>query len=82
MKVSIIGAGGLVGSSAAFALQTGGVVRELALLDGERRSATVTTIGPCELLVLHHRDFQQLLRQHQLIGLKPGGTLLKKVAMS
>lgn len=33
MKVSIIGGGGLVGSSAAFALQCGGVVRELALLD-------------------------------------------------
>jgi L-lactate dehydrogenase len=33
MKVSIIGAGGLVGSCAAFALQTGGVVREIALLD-------------------------------------------------
>ncbi len=33
MKVSIIGAGGLVGSCAAFALQCGGVVRELALLD-------------------------------------------------
>jgi L-lactate dehydrogenase len=33
MKVSIIGAGGLVGSSAAFALQCGGVVREMALLD-------------------------------------------------
>ena len=33
MKVSIIGAGGLVGSSAAFALQCGGVVREIALLD-------------------------------------------------
>ncbi len=33
MKVSIVGAGGLVGSSAAFALQTGGIVRELALLD-------------------------------------------------
>ena len=30
MKVSIIGAGGLVGSSAAFALQCGGVVRSLA----------------------------------------------------
>jgi CRP/FNR family cyclic AMP-dependent transcriptional regulator len=43
---------------------------ELALLDGERRSATVTTIDPCELLVLHHNDFQQLLKQHQLIGLK------------
>ncbi|MBI1901144.1 MAG: lactate/malate dehydrogenase family protein [Planctomycetia bacterium] len=33
MKVSIIGGGGLVGSCAAFALQTGGVVREIALID-------------------------------------------------
>ena len=33
MKVSIIGGGGLVGSSTAFALQCGGVVRQIALLD-------------------------------------------------
>ena len=33
MKVSIIGGGGLVGSCAAFALQAGGVVREIALVD-------------------------------------------------
>jgi L-lactate dehydrogenase len=33
MKVSIIGAGGLVGSCAAFALQCGGIAKELALLD-------------------------------------------------
>jgi L-lactate dehydrogenase len=33
MKVSIIGGGGLVGSSAAFALQCGGIVREIALVD-------------------------------------------------
>jgi L-lactate dehydrogenase len=33
MKVSIIGGGGLVGSCAAFALQTGKVIREIALLD-------------------------------------------------
>lgn len=33
MKISIIGGGGLVGSSAAFALQCGGVVREIAVLD-------------------------------------------------
>ena len=33
MKVSIIGGGGLVGSCAAFALQTSGLVREIALLD-------------------------------------------------
>ena len=33
MKVSIIGGGGLVGSSAAFALQCGGVVSEINLID-------------------------------------------------
>jgi len=33
MKVSIIGGGGLVGSSTAFALQMGAVVRHLAILD-------------------------------------------------
>ena len=33
MKVSIIGGGGLVGSSAGFALQTGGIVREIVLID-------------------------------------------------
>jgi L-lactate dehydrogenase len=39
MKVSIIGAGGLVGSCAAFALQTGKVVREIALLDINEKAA-------------------------------------------
>lgn len=33
MKVSIIGGGGLVGSCAAFALQAGGIVHEIALVD-------------------------------------------------
>jgi L-lactate dehydrogenase len=33
MKISIIGAGGLVGSCAAYALQCGGLVREIALID-------------------------------------------------
>lgn len=39
MKVSIVGGGGLVGSSTAFALQCGGVVREIALLDVNLESA-------------------------------------------
>ncbi|MDP6445640.1 MAG: lactate/malate dehydrogenase family protein [Pirellulaceae bacterium] len=39
MKVSIIGGGGLVGSSAGFALQCGGVVREIALLDVNEKLA-------------------------------------------
>ena len=39
MKVTIIGGGGLVGSCAAFALQTGGLVRQIALLDANAEAA-------------------------------------------
>ena len=39
MKVSIIGAGGLVGSCAGFALQCGGIVREIAMLDINQEAA-------------------------------------------
>src|ERR1700730_12348255 len=39
MKVSIIGGGGLVGSCTAFALQTGRVVREIALIDANAEMA-------------------------------------------
>lgn len=39
MKVSIIGGGGRVGSDAAYALQLGGIVRELALLDANKDMA-------------------------------------------
>lgn len=39
MKVSIIGGGGLVGSCTAFALQTGRVVREIALVDANAELA-------------------------------------------
>lgn len=39
MKVAIIGGGGLVGSCAAFALQLGGVVRQLAILDANAEAA-------------------------------------------
>jgi L-lactate dehydrogenase len=39
MKVSIVGAGGLVGSCAAFALQCSGVVREIGLIDVNQDAA-------------------------------------------
>jgi L-lactate dehydrogenase len=39
MKISIIGGGGLVGSCAAYALQFGGVVREIALIDANADAA-------------------------------------------
>src|SRR5436305_4011645 len=39
MKVSIIGGGGLVGSSTAFALQCGGVVSSICLIDANKELA-------------------------------------------
>lgn len=37
---------------------------ELSMIDGRRRSATVTSIENSELLVLGHSEYQQLLQQH------------------
>lgn len=37
---------------------------ELSMIDGRRRSATVTAIERSELLVLSHSDYQSLLQQH------------------
>lgn len=37
---------------------------ELSLIDGRRRSATVTAIESTELLILSHAEYQQLLRLH------------------
>ncbi|MDZ4817728.1 MAG: lactate dehydrogenase, partial [Planctomycetota bacterium] len=39
MKVSIIGGGGLVGSCTGFALQAGGIVRQIAMLDANAEMA-------------------------------------------
>src|SRR5262245_39385090 len=39
MKVSIIGGGGLVGSSAAYALQCGGVISSICLIDANKELA-------------------------------------------
>lgn len=62
-----------------FILRESDIFGELALLDGETRSATVTTIGPCELLVLRQRDFQALLKDQHRIGLKLLSMLAGKV---
>ena len=56
MKVSIIGGGGLVGSCAAFALQCGGVVKEIAVLDVNADLAADPALAASQVhrfLVLH-----------------------------
>ena len=44
-------------------LRRGDYFGELSLIDGRRRSATVTAIAASELLVLGHSEYQQLLQR-------------------
>jgi CRP-like cAMP-binding protein len=45
-------------------LGPGEVFGEIALLGGTPRTATVTAIDPCELLIIDRRDFLSVLRSH------------------
>lgn len=45
-------------------LREGDYFGELSMIDGRRRSATVTAIESSELLVLGHSEYQQLLRDN------------------
>ena len=45
-------------------LRQGDYFGELSMIDGRRRSATVTAIESSELLVLSHAEYQLLLREH------------------
>jgi len=45
-------------------LRAGDYFGELSMIDGRRRSATVTAIKSSELLVLGHAEYQQLLHEH------------------
>ena len=46
------------------------VFGEVALLDGGTRSATVTAMEPCELLVVERQQFLELLEQQPQISIK------------
>ena len=45
-------------------LRQGDYFGELSMIDGRRRSATVTAIESSELLVLSHAEYQRLLKEH------------------
>lgn len=77
LKISVTSEGGRELSF--FILDSGDIFGELALLDGERRSATVSAISACELLVLHMADFKRLLKDNHLIGLRMMSLLAGRV---
>jgi CRP/FNR family transcriptional regulator, cyclic AMP receptor protein len=43
---------------------------EMALLENETRSATVTALTDCSLLELHQRDFLELIELNPVMGVK------------
>lgn len=45
-------------------LRQGDYFGELSMIDGRKRSATVTAIESSELMVLGHAEYQRLLREH------------------
>ena len=45
-------------------LGPGEIFGEIAMLDGQGRSATATTLTPCELLGIHRKDFMPFLEQN------------------
>jgi CRP-like cAMP-binding protein len=51
-------------------LRKGAIVGEIALLDGNPRTADATAVTDCELFVIERRDFLPLMREEPEIALK------------
>jgi CRP-like cAMP-binding protein len=53
----------MVGKTVVGIIRPGSIVGEMALVDDERRSATVITRTPCEVVALSKSDFDRLLSE-------------------
>ena len=60
-------------------VQPGEAFGEIALLDGEPRSATVTSLDACELLVIRRADFLLLQRRSATISMALLAVMVKRV---
>ena len=60
-------------------LGTGAVVGELALLDYGPRTATVTCVTDCELLVIDQRHFRAVLQEVPMIAVKLLATIAGRI---
>ena len=50
--------------------EVGVVLGEMAVIDKEVRSATVTTLTPCSMLELSRQNFQEILQTYPVMGVK------------
>lgn len=60
-------------------LGPGEVFGEIALLGGTPRTATVTAIDPCELLIIDRRDFLSFLRGHPDVAINLLDVLAQRI---
>ncbi len=60
-------------------LGPGEVFGEIALLGGRRRTATVTALEPCELLVIDRREFLDFLRRDPDVAIGMMGVLAGRI---
>jgi CRP/FNR family cyclic AMP-dependent transcriptional regulator len=60
-------------------MQVGDVFGEIAFLDGGARSATVTSLDSCELLVIRRADFLLLLRRVPTISMALLNVMAKRI---
>ncbi len=69
----------VAGSPEARVLETGDYFGEMALLDGERRSATVVAVGELQTMRLPRRAFVRLLKQDPEIAIAMLTELARRV---
>lgn len=69
----------VTGRPRARALQTGDYFGEMALLDGEPRSATIMAVGELQTMRLPRRPFMKLLQQEPSIAIALLGELAGRV---
>lgn len=70
---------GLAQDAAFRVMGPGDVFGEIAFLDSGPRSATVTTLEPCELAVIESEVFEVFLREHHVVARRLLATLARRV---
>jgi CRP-like cAMP-binding protein len=63
-------------------LEKGGVIGEIALIDGVVRSATIKALTDCTLVLFKRVDFEKLLEEHPTTGIKILKTLASNAVQS
>ncbi|MEI7557172.1 Crp/Fnr family transcriptional regulator [Candidatus Chlorohelix sp.] len=55
---------------------------ELSLFDGKPRSATVTSVGPADVLTIYRDDFIDFLKKHPMVAVNVIATLSQRIRLT